>query len=244
MVKFIEELSFNAWPSLETLMYDGWIIRFANGYTKRSNSVNPLYPSTINPCKKIMDCEEMFHSKKLPVIFKLTSDQSQNKLDKLLGEMGYTSIEPTSVRILDINNISSFTLTDIVIYTSAQDKWLQDYCRLNGIKYEHMEVLKLLLDSIVPEKYFVSLIKDNKVVACGLGVLENGYIGLFDVVVDKALRGLGYGQTLICSLLELGRRRGAKFSYLQVMLRNIPAVHLYSKLGFKEDYRYWYRVKL
>ncbi|MDP4089243.1 MAG: GNAT family N-acetyltransferase [Bacillota bacterium] len=244
MIKFIEELSFNAWPSIETLVYDGWILRFANGYTKRSNSVNPLYPSKEDPVKKIETCEELFHFRKLPVVFKLTSDPSAKKLDELLGQKGYITIDHTSVRVADISEVPSIIMKNIVIYTSLEEKWLQDYCRLNEIRYEHMDILKLLLNSIAPEKYFISLVKDGEAIACGLGVVENGYIGLFDIVVDKSHRGKGYGQQLILDLLELGRKRGARFSYLQVVARNIPAVHLYSKLGYKEKYRYWYRVKL
>jgi hypothetical protein len=29
----IEELTMNAWPSLQTILLDGWIIRMAGGYT-------------------------------------------------------------------------------------------------------------------------------------------------------------------------------------------------------------------
>ena len=39
----IEELSINAFPAILTELYDGWILRYSNGYTYRGNSVNPLY---------------------------------------------------------------------------------------------------------------------------------------------------------------------------------------------------------
>ena len=38
----LEELAMNAWPAIQTYLYDGWIVRFANGYTKRANSVTAV----------------------------------------------------------------------------------------------------------------------------------------------------------------------------------------------------------
>jgi len=45
MIQRIEELSMNALPALSTVFLNGWILRFSNGYTRRANSVNPIYPS-------------------------------------------------------------------------------------------------------------------------------------------------------------------------------------------------------
>jgi ribosomal protein S18 acetylase RimI-like enzyme len=45
------------------------------------------------------------------------------------------------------------------------------------------------------------------------------------------------------NLLAWGKQNGAQHAYLQVMLNNVPALHLYSQLGFKQVYEYWYRIK-
>ena len=49
----LEELSINAWPSLQTMLYDGWVLRFSDGYTKRANSSNPLYGGVLSVDEKI-----------------------------------------------------------------------------------------------------------------------------------------------------------------------------------------------
>jgi N-acetylglutamate synthase len=76
-----------------------------------------------------------------------------------------------------------------------------------------------------------------------LGVVQDGFIGLFDIVTDAQFRNRGYGQQLVSEILAWGKEKGAQTAYLQVMLNNPPALKLYSKVGFKEIYQYWYRVK-
>ncbi|WMM30943.1 GNAT family N-acetyltransferase, cg3035/Rv0428c family, partial [Shouchella clausii] len=60
LIRKIEALSMNAQPALKTVQKGGWILRFANGYTKRANSINPLYPSCEELDRKIEACEQMY----------------------------------------------------------------------------------------------------------------------------------------------------------------------------------------
>ena len=100
-----------------------------------------------------------------------------------------------------------------------------------------------MLRNILPNKFFASMSLNGQIIACGLGVLESGFIGLFDIIVDKDYRNMGYGEKLVLSILQLGKNNGAKKAYLQVEKNNAPALSLYSKIGFEEIYEYWYRVK-
>ncbi|MFW6030741.1 MAG: GNAT family N-acetyltransferase, cg3035/Rv0428c family [Halanaerobiales bacterium] len=93
MIKKIEEVSMNAWPSLQTNIYDGWIIRFANGYTKRANSINPLYSSEINIENKINFCETLFKNKDLPIVYKLNKESKPTELENELAKKGYEKID-------------------------------------------------------------------------------------------------------------------------------------------------------
>jgi len=99
------------------------------------------------------------------------------------------------------------------------------------------------LRGILPARRFASIAVDGQTVACGLGVLQNGSIGFYNIVTDDVFRRQGLAQGLIASLLAWAKAEGALCGYLQVMLDNPPALALYAKLGFKEAYQYWYRVK-
>ena len=62
MIRFIEELSMSAWPALQTHLYDGWVLRTSNGYTKRANSINLLYESKVDLNLKLQYCKEFYEN--------------------------------------------------------------------------------------------------------------------------------------------------------------------------------------
>lgn len=103
--------------------------------------------------------------------------------------------------------------------------------------------MKQMLSLIIPKTCYISLYENDVVVACGLGVLERGYLGIFDIVTDSRHRNRGFGEQIMVNLLKWGKENGAQHAYLQVLLNNAPALRLYSKLGFQENYRYWYGLK-
>jgi len=56
----LEELALTTWPALQQWLYDGWVVRFADGHTRRANSINPLYPSHQDAAAKIAQCEQWY----------------------------------------------------------------------------------------------------------------------------------------------------------------------------------------
>jgi GNAT superfamily N-acetyltransferase len=82
----------------------------------------------------------------------------------------------------------------------------------------------------------------NEAVSCALGVLEGEFFGLFDVVTAPEHRNKGHGAALLTTMLNWAQENGARHAYLGVVELNSPARRLYDKLGFREAYRYWYRV--
>lgn len=244
MNKTIEEYTLNAWPALQTLIQDGWILRFADGYTKRSNSINAIYKGNDdNLHKKILNCENIYSRSNLDVIFKITPFVS-DLLDKVLEDREYAILDHSSVQTLEsLTDIKEPSVKDIEISECLNDKWLEFMSSLNDLSENNKSVTqKLLSESKLKQGYFI--LYDNSVpVACGLGVVEGDYIGLYDIITDKHYRNQGYGEQLILHILHWAKSIGVTKSYLQVVKNNHGAIHCYRKLNYKEQYTYWYRHK-
>ncbi len=240
-IRDIEEISLNAWPALQTLLCDGWIVRFADGYTKRANSVNPLYPSLAGIDAKIQSCESLYRRRRLPVIFKLTSAVLPDDLDERLQARGYESSAATGVQLLDLNGTKQGAAVAQVT-ESCSAEWLAAFCRLRSVNSQDRSTLHQMLGRIPPSTGFFTLADGAETVACGMGVVQDGFVGLFDITTDTRFRRRGLGRQLVSDILGWGKQQGARTAYLQVALANVPARRLYATIGFVEFYQYWYRI--
>jgi ribosomal protein S18 acetylase RimI-like enzyme len=242
-IRAIEELTLNAWPAPQTVLYDGWILRFASGYTRRANSINPLYPSAIGLAEKIAACERIYRDRGLKVIFKLTAASQPDGLDDALAAAGYAFDALTSVQLLDLGNRVPSPDPGIELTTGVTEEWFAAFCQMSNLASGHRPAAQQILHGIIPAAGFALVRQDRETVACGFAVAQEGRVGFFDVVTDGRYRRRGYGRRLMAGLLDWGRVQGAHTAYLQVMVNNAAALGLYDQLGFREIYRYWYRVK-
>ena len=362
----LEELTLNAWPAPRRILFDGWLLNFAHGYTRRANSIWPLYPSSLPLGAKIEACEAIYAARGQPVLFKLSSQAMHAALDAELARRGYVAEGETSVQtaelggrpaddgtdrpvddaavrpadeaavrpaadeaavrpaadeaaaqrltdratvrpagettaarpatalspapaatdrtaappamdlaavpvVTDLGAVTAATdlgavpavagrgavqpATDLAavrpatdlravrLVTDLQDGWLDDFGRLSGTPAQARPAMVSLLQAIAPDHVFASLDLGHGqgVVGVGLATAERGHVGLFDIVVDGAVRNQGLGRRIVSALLDWGRGRGAERAYLAVVSDNRPARHLYARLGFAEVYTYWYR---
>lgn len=238
----LEEVALNAWPALQQMLFDGWLLRFARGYTKRANSINPLFESRLEVLDKIATCERLYMARRLVPVFRLTPFSCPLELDQVLEQRGYVTIDHTSVMSCDLRPGVFPTASAATLRHESVHNWIRLWCGLHGTGVEQHHTHQTMLELIPTTPLLVSLVDTGHVVACGLGVLEQDYFGLFDLVTAPQQRNKGYGTALVSGMLQWAYDHGASQAYLQVLRSNAPARHLYTRLGFQDMYPYWYRV--
>ena len=93
-------------------------------------------------------------------------------------------------------------------------------------------------------KYLLAVLpKNENIVSCGLGIISDGFFGIFDIVTAPQFRNKGYGYELINGMLYWAIQNQAYAAYVQVIAENTPAVRLYQKLGFTLSYEYKYKIQ-
>ena len=240
MQRVVEEISLKAWPAFETINHRGWLMRFADGYTKRANSVSVLDQIGLDIEEKITYCESQYRERKQKPIFRLLSFTKPEVLDERLATRGYQLIEPSLVMGLRLSERSLNILP--TISQETLNDWLVAYHNLKALGEQPSTIHRMILTAIKSEILFVSFKRNEEIVACGIGILESGCLGIFDLVTSPLQRRRGYATAIIQGLLQWGIDKGAYFSYIQVVQANTPGRNLYEKLGYEPMYKYWYRV--
>lgn len=239
-IRAVEERCFNAWPALSTLVVDGWLLRLAEGYTKRANSINAWMPTSLLS-SVLPDAERLYAGQCLPCIVRLTP-LAPGDSDALLAAAGYARIDDTLVMVLDLGRDTPPADGNVAISARPTDAWCTAYAYANALAPALRDIHDRMLARIVPKAYFASLAASDEMLGLGLAVAERGFVGLFDILTLPAARRQGVARQLIASLLAAAKHEGAHTAYLQVVAANHAAIALYRSMGFVTLYHYHYRV--
>ena len=243
-IKIIEDLSLNAWPSHQMQIYDGWILRFSYFYTHRTNSVEQIGNSTIPLDEKIDFCEQAYQRWGTPAIFKITPLLDES-FESMLIQRNYLVQHITEVMILDFRNyVPSPPSTVVQIDKIIPPRWINSLFALKGTTSAiHRQIVPSMYQAIPKDTLAASIVNEKgQIIAIGLGILDRSYMGIYAIHVHPHYRGQHYARAICSSLLNLGKEMGLEGAYLQVVHGNTPAKNLYTSLGFRDFYKYWFRV--
>lgn len=245
----IEQLALNAWPGLNTYLHAGLVVRWADGYTKRANSATALFDASWT-AEKQQWVEDFYAKRDQRPIFRLLSFTQPVVMDQKLEAAGYEQLDLTAVMTKALEPDQFKKEIDGRCQIVSLADWLEIFHELDRSKLGdekkqlHHALLRQIPGQLCPLVLYSNEGDGIEPAACGLGVLDGGAIGLFDIITAENQRRRGWGKLLIASLLAWGIQKGAHTSFLQVVEKNQPAIALYEKLGFAQLYRYWYRAKI
>ncbi len=236
----LEAAAFAAWPSLEPEeMMHGWRLRYAGGYTKRANSANSGLASCELDAGQIADIEQRYRGRGLSPIFRLSSVSSPGQVDAVLERRGYRRVDPSWMMVLP-------GLEAVPPQASLRclepETWLSAFLHVSGSTAAGQDMHLRMLRAIRGDAARAVEYLGEDPVCCGLGVVHDDLLGLFDLATLAAQRRQGWATRLCGKLLAWGCDAGAGSAYLQVTASNTHAIRLYEQMGFRRAYDYWYRV--
>lgn len=240
-IRTLEELALAAWPAHMTVLDDGWVIRLTGGYTKRANSVTVLTPSTRGVADKITNAESLFIRQSLTPIFRLTA-LADPGLEAILDERGYRRAEESVVMVAPLANVATTASSQVIVSDGVSPAWVAAYAQLQHINPPHTVALQRMMAAIATSHATAQIVADGTIIGFGLGVVDRGIMGVFEVLTHPSARRQGIARQIMTALMGWGRANGAGESYLQVVGTNAAAIQLYDSLGYQDVYRYWYRI--
>ncbi len=238
----LEQIASNAWVAEESERFGGWLLRANGGITRRANSVLPIGPPPPPHDDAIEKVIEFYKERDLIPRFQMTQTSKPVELDRDLSERGFSVGLQVEIHTAAINHLVQKEPTfDVMVSNDISDGWMSVYSESSGYEEGSMETRRELMKRTSLQKGFALAKIDRALAGVGYGVVEGKWLGLFNIAVHPTMRGRGVALAVNTALAKWASQRGATAAYLQVESENIPALKLYTKLGFQHLYTYWYR---
>jgi ribosomal protein S18 acetylase RimI-like enzyme len=247
-IRFIERLAAKAWRPETEQPLDGWRLRYTQGVTRRGNSVFPIESeNNILLEEKITRAEAFYAQHGEPPCFQMTEAAQPAGLANALAERGYQDAYHTQVQTAQLAHILEITNQPPKYQSTHQNKlfddWFNLYVQTSGYEEHSAAVRRGILSRVPQDANFLLLSNGDDSVAVGLGVAENGWVGIYCMVTHENYRRKGAATQVLHDLAKWGEEQKASQMYLQVMENNPAGLALYAKAGFNFAYQYWYSLQ-
>jgi len=247
-IEALEAVAARGLPASESQDVGGWIMRCSPGLAaRRANSVWPRRHSNAQDLdEKFAAVERFYADRELPARYQVSPASQPYGLEHALRQRGYMPEAPTAVARCDLASIAGQatpTRSRVRIDDCARDGWWGTWQTALGIDAPRLDAVGALFDRVSAPMAFVSVAIEGVGAAVALGVLDNRWLGIFNMATLPQMRRRGAGRTALVALARWAGQRNATKGYLQVDLANKPALNLYRTIGFEHAYRYVYLTR-
>ena len=235
----LERAGMKAWPGVEMSRHGSWVLRSANGYTQRANSVQPLDPDDADDLDaRIARVCEWYAARGQPPIFRMTP-LAPPKLSLALDAAGWTSADRSCALAMEMPDAAPDPRGEIV--DPFGETFLDTQRTLLGYADEKLQKLVALMRAVAAPMVGVVLYSDaNDAVATSLWAVADGVAVTGNVATDTAQRRRGFGAAMMRTGLAWARAQGAATAALNVVADNVAARALYARLGYQWVFDYVY----
>jgi GNAT superfamily N-acetyltransferase len=227
-----------AWPSLAADRVGDWMVKRADGVSRRSNSANPLGPDARLESSTMAAIQALYRAAGRPAYVRIPSVLGPG-VDAGLEHAGW-SFEGESVTL--IGPLDGAGPSDAELRPSPSLEWLAASHQINGRQAALGAAFDAVLGRLQAPPAFAAVRREDRIVAVGYGVLHGGWLCIEAVGTEEGWRGQGLAGQAVSALMEWAAGQGAQGACLQTQADNHAAQALYRRLGIdRELYRYHYR---
>lgn len=235
LAQALDPLAVESWPARRAQMVDGWLLRFSDGYSSRSNSVSPLDYRGISLERGVAQVEAAYRHERLAPQFQISPASEPQGLELFLLKRGYIAKPPTAFMIAEARGMADAGPVRVLGSADA------DFVRLTRESSHSLadgdERLTTLARIELPKAFFTVHDRDTAV-ACGASVATGDWASVYVMRTTPAHRDRGHGKSVLGAIAAWALAQGASNLYLQVDEANAPARRLYARAGFRDGYRY------
>jgi len=248
-IAHLERVADEAWPAPVRERLGDWVLRAADGFTNRANSVLPIGDPG-RPLEAAVDaCEAWYRERGLPPRI-TTPLPLRRDLDRLLAARGWVAQTPVQVQTATLASVlaaiaptgphgrlaSSPTATVTLREEPSDDLLAVVAGRKGGLPAAARGLLTAVRQVRFAEVYAAS----GRLAAAARGAIVGDgqwlHVGLVEVIEGHRRQGLA--QQVTRALAAWAAQLGAGRAVLQVDSENSPALRLYAGLGFATHHRY------
>ncbi len=237
----LEEVAALGWPAPETRWLGRWLLRAAEGWTGRGNSVLPLGDPGLPLDQALAEVTGWYGTRGLPARFTIPTP-ARELLDQALGARGWRPYNPTAVLTGDLEVLLRrlpAPARPVTVEAEPGADWLGLYHYRGGATLP--PVARIVLAG-ARDPGFAVLRSGGRPLAIARGSVDAGWVGVTAVEVDEGHRRQGLGTAVMRAILDWAYARGAVSAYLQVADDNAAALALYDTMGFARHHSYHYTV--